>query len=149
MTHISKIALSLFFMLAITFVACKKERPPKLTIHVQEKDGTPAIAASVHAWPSSDATNGIVNEPEMDKTTTTDGGGDAVFNFKFSAVLDVDVLYFKETTVVDSIGVDSFGNTIFATVIRKDTLSGHRVVKIESLRQRSKTNDYNETVEVQ
>lgn len=148
MTRVNKIAFSMFFILATTFMACKKERSPKLTIHVQEKDGTPAIAATVHAFRGTDPPAGIDN-PIMDKTTTTDGSGDAVFNFKFSAVLDVDVKYFKTTTVVDSIGVDSFGNTIFGTTTLLDTLSGHRVVKIEALRQRSKTNDYNETVEVQ
>ena len=130
----------LLFALCFGFVACKKERPPKLTIHVQEKSNAAvAKGATVHAWPSNDPPQGGsgIPNPDMDQTTTTDGSGDAVFNFKFSAVLDVDVWYYKQVP-------DSLNPTIFHT----DTLFGHKVVKIESVRQRSSKNEYNETVEV-
>ena len=72
----------------------------------------------------------------MDQSTSTDGAGDAVFDFKFSAVLDVDVIYYKQY-------LDTLLNPV------TDTLYGHRVVKIEEVRQRSKENNYNETVKVQ
>jgi len=135
--------INTLFLIAFcfSFIACKKERPPKLTIHVQEKSNDVAApGATVHAWPSNDPPQGGsgIPNPDMNQTTTTDGSGDAVFNFKFSAVLDVDVVYYKQVP-------DSLNPTIFYT----DTLYGHKVVKIEAVRQRSSKNDYNETVKVQ
>jgi hypothetical protein len=126
------------FIAVLGFISCKKERGPRLIVHVQEKDGTPAIGASVRAWygPNAGQNGSILNDVLMDQTTATDGSGDAVFDFKFSAVLDVDVTYYK--TYVD---------TSFNTVT--DTLNGHRVVKIESVRQKSHENNYRETVDVQ
>ena len=117
------------FIAILTTFSCAKERGPRLTVTVTEADGTPAVGASVHAWPGNGANGGIVNEAEMDQTTITDASGNAVFDFKFSAVLDLDVIYYKTTPVAD-------------------TLSGSKVTKIESKRQREKENNFNETVEV-
>jgi hypothetical protein len=127
------------FIAILGIISCAKERGPRLTILVQEKDGTPAVGASVHAWPGNDPQNGgsgIVNEADMDQTATTDATGNAVFDFKFSAVLDVDVIYYRES-------LDSLLNPV------TDTLTGSRVVKIESKRQRDEENNFYETVEVQ
>jgi hypothetical protein len=121
------------------FVACSKEdREPSLVIHVQETDGTAAPGAMVHVWPGPDAGNpgSIINEAYMDQEGTTDASGNVTFTFPFSAVLDVDVIYYKE-----------YLDTLLAPVT--DTLIGHRVVKIETVRQRSEENIFNETVEVQ
>lgn len=126
------------FIAVLTAFSCAKERGPHLTVTVTEADGTPAVGASVHAWPGNDAQNGgsgIVNEAEMDQTTTTDASGIAEFDFKFSAVLDLDVLYYRS-------GVDSLLNPI------TDTLTGTKVTKIEAKRQRDKANNFAETVEV-
>lgn len=134
--------ITLFVIITVGFASCKKERAPRLIIHVMEKDGRPAIGARVHAWPGNDPQSGngsgIVNEEGMDQTLLTDGAGDATFEFPFSAVLDVDVQYFKQVA-----------DTSTPPVIVTDTLTGHRVVKIESVRQRDEKNDFNETVEVQ
>ena len=133
------IKIVFFLALVVTAFSCAKERTPTLNITVIDNQGVSAPGAIVHAWPSDDAnsTGNTVNEAEMDKTGTTDGSGQISFDFKFSAVLDVDVVYYKSTLVVDTFGV-------ITTQI--DSLSGHKVVKIESLRQRSKDNDYNETI---
>jgi hypothetical protein len=133
--------LVLFLTVAIGVFSCAKERTPTLNITVVDEQGVPAAGATVHAWPSDDANSSTVtvNEIEMDKTGTTDGAGVVSFDFKFSAVLDVDVKYYRTTQVVDSLG----GITTLT-----DSLSGHKVVKIETVRQRSKDNDYNETVKV-
>ena len=129
------------FLLALVVSAfsCAKERSPTLNITVIDNQGVSAPGAIVHAWPSDDAnsTGNTVNEAEMDKTGTTDAAGQISFDFKFSAVLDVDVVYYKSTLVVDSLG---------GVTTQIDSLSGHKVVKIESVRQRSKDNDYNETI---
>jgi hypothetical protein len=108
-----------------------------LIVHVQEEDGTAAPMAIVHAWPGPDAgqAGSTINEELMDQTVQCDNAGDAVFDFKFSAVLDIDVVYYKHTT-------DSLLNPIV------DTLYGHRVTKIEVVRQSSRENNYYETVEV-
>ena len=58
-----------------------------------------------------------------------------IFDFKYSAVLDVDVTYYKE--IPDT-------SNLPATVT--DTLIGKEVVKIEVVRQRSKENNYKTTV---
>jgi hypothetical protein len=128
--------IALFLLVTISFVACKKERAPRLIVHVQEKNGFPAIGAEVHAWPGNDPQaggSGIVNEEQMDQTLLTDIAGNATFIFPFSAVLDVDVKYFKQVS----------------DTLPPDTLTGSRVVKIELVRQRGEKNDFNETVEVQ
>src|SRR5690606_14280045 len=109
--------------------SCKKDRGPRLIVHVQEQDGTAAIGATVHAWYSDDPPQGVYSEL-YNQTTVTDGAGDAVFDFKNSAVLDVDVIYYKNNPIID-------------------TLYGHKVVKIEMVRQKSKENNYNETVVVE
>ena len=137
MKHKYLYSIGVVLVLAVVFVACKKERGPRLIVHVQEKDGTPAVGASVHAWYGPDAgqPGSVLNDAQMDQTTASDGAGDATFDFKFSAVLDVDVIYYKEY-------LDSLLNPV------TDTLYGHRVVKIEAVRQRSHENNYRETVEV-
>jgi len=137
----SNFKIVLMLMLIIVAFSCAKERSPSLHITVIDEQGIPAPGATVHAWPSDDAdAMGVtVNEDQMDKTGTTDAGGKVSFDFKYSAVLDVDVKYIKTTQVVDS------NNNIVTTT---DSLSGHKVVKIESVRQRSEDNDYYEFVEV-
>lgn len=135
--------IKIAFMLSLVIVAfsCAKERSPSLQVTVVDENGTPAPGAYVHAWPSDDANSqGVtVNEDHMDKTGTTDAAGQVSFDFKYSAVLDVDVIYYRTTQEVDS------NNNIITTT---DSLSGHKVVKIESVRQRSKDNNYSEMVEV-
>jgi hypothetical protein len=116
--------------------SCAKERSPSLHITVYDEKGVPASGATVHAWPGDNALGGTVNEAEMDKTGTTDASGYIKFDFKFSAVLDVDVVYYRTTQVL-------INDTLRDVT---DSLSGHKVVKIESLRQTSEDNDYRETV---
>ena len=123
------------FILVFGFFSCKKDRGPRLIVHVQEKDGTAAPGATVHAWYSNDPPQGVQNEL-YNQTTFSDGAGDAVFDFKNSAVLDVDVIYYKSY-------LDALLNPV------TDTLYGHRVVKIELVRQKSHENNYNETVVVE
>lgn len=134
---VNYIAVTVLF--AFFFMSCAKERGPRLIITVIEEDGTPAVGATVHAWPTDgpfECGSCVVDEEKMDKTTSTDASGVATMDFKYSAVLDVEVVYFKE-------GVDSLLQPIIT-----DTLSGKKVVKIEQKRQRSKKNNYNETVTV-
>jgi len=125
--------------LTLVFTSCKKDRGPRLIVHVQEENGLPAPGATVHAWYGDNAgqPGSILSDPLMNQTTSADALGDAVFDFKYSAVLDVDVIYYKQTP-------DSLNPTIFHT----DTLFGHQVVKIEQVRQKSKSNNYNITVDV-
>jgi len=137
MKHKHLFSLGVILVSLILLVSCsKKDRGPRLIVHVQEVDGTPASGASVHAWYGPGNSGGQLNDELMDQSTSTDGAGDAVFDFKFSAVLDVDVIYYKQY-------LDTLLNPI------TDTLYGHRVVKIEQVRHRSKENNYNETVKVQ
>ncbi len=131
--------IGVLLVVAMVIGACsKKERGPRLIINVIEKDGTVAPAAIVHAWPGPDAgqPGSTINDALMDQTHTADAAGVAMFDFKFSAVLDVDVIYYK-----------NYLDTLLNPVV--DTLYGHRVVKIEQVRQSSHENNYNETVEVQ
>ena len=127
------------FIAVLTAFSCAKERGPHLTVFVHEANGTPAIGASVHVWPGNDPQSGtgsgIINEAGMDQTAVTDASGNANFDFEFSAVLDVDVVYYKD-------GVDSLLNPTI------DTLTGSIVTKIESKRQREEENNYSETVDV-
>jgi len=125
----------------ISVFSCAKERAPELRIHVQESGGAPASGATVHAWPGDDSLtgqtgSGISNDADMDKIATADANGDVTFNFKYSVVLDVDVRYIKSS-------LDTALNTV------KDTMAGKKIIKIESVRQRSKENIYNETIIVQ
>jgi len=133
-----KYIYQLTFVLALVavFSSCKKEVTPTLTVTVKEKDGTIAPNASVHVHPGNASQQGsIIDEAEMDKTTTTNSSGQAVFEFKYSAVLDVDVIYYKEY-------LDASFNMV------TDTMMGHRVVKIEVLRQNEEENNFIELVEV-
>lgn len=130
--------IGFLLMISATIGACsKKERSPKLIVHVQEADGTPAVGATVHAWPGSNAgsSGSVIDDEVVDQTLRTDAAGDAAFEFEYSVVLDLDVIYYKNY-------LDTLLNPV------TDTLSGHRVVKIESVRQKSAENTFNETVEV-
>lgn len=143
-----KIAL---LLLTVVAFACAKERSPKLHIAVFDERGFPVPNATVHAWPGDNALDNTVNEAEMDKTGVTDLSGNVTFDFKFSAVLDVDVVYYRTTeemvsdTLLSSAipPADSIYNHV---VTLTDSLSGHRVVKIESVRQKSVDNDFYETI---
>ena len=131
--------IGVLLVLAVFIGSCsKKERGPRLIVHVVEDDGTAVTTgAIVHAWPGPDAgqSGSTINDELMDQTHSTDAVGDATFDFKFSAVLDVDVVYYKHY-------LDPLLNPV------TDTLYGHRVVKIEQVRQSSHENNYYETVEV-
>jgi hypothetical protein len=141
MKNLTTFRLVLLMFVGVIAFSCAKERSPSLHITVIDENGIPASGAIVHAWPSNDATQmgSTVNEAEMDKTGTTDAAGYVKFDFKFSAVLDVDVVYFRENQ-----SLDSLGNLVITT----DSLSAHKVVKIESVRQRSEENDYRETIKL-
>lgn len=128
----------ILLVIATIIGACSKDEvSPRLIIHVQEENGTPAAGAEVHAWYGNNAgqPNSVLNEEGYDQTGTTDAAGDVSFEFKASAVLDVDVVYYK--SILDT-----------ASNPATDTLSGHKVVKIESVRQSGDDNDFNETVVV-
>ncbi|MCB0381306.1 MAG: hypothetical protein KDD24_08615 [Flavobacteriales bacterium] len=137
MIHKNNFRLVLLMLIGVFAFSCAKERSPSLHITVIDEKGVPASGAIVHAWPGDNALGGTVNEAEMDKTGTTDAAGYVKFDFKFSAVLDVDVVYYRSTQLVDSLG---------ALYTVTDSLSGHKVVKIESVRQRSEDNDYKENL---
>ena len=129
------------FIAIVGILSCSKERAPELRVRVVESGGDAAAGARVHAWPGNDTLtgqtgSGIKNDADMDQTKTTDANGDVTFNFKYSVVLDVDVVHVKST-------LDSNNNTVY------DTLYGSKIVKIESKRQRSKENVYSETITVQ
>lgn len=141
MKNLTTFRLVLLMFVGVIAFSCAKERSPSLHITVIDEKGVPAVGATVHAWPGDDATRmgSTVNEAEMDKTGTTDLAGYVKFDFKFSAVLDVDVVYLRENQ-----SLDSLGNLVITT----DSLSAHKVVKIESVRQRSEENDYRETIKL-
>lgn len=140
MKHKYLYGLGLFLVTALMFTSCKKERSPRLIVDVAEKDGTAAPGAEVHAWygPEAGQPGSVLNDVLMNQTKDTDANGQAIFDFKFSAVLDVDVIYYKETP-----------DSINPTIIYVDTLFGHEVVKIEAVRQRDEENDYNVEVVVE
>ena len=146
----NNLKLVLLMLVGVFAFSCAKERSPSLHITVIDEKGVPASGATVHAWPGDNALGGTVNEAEMDKTGTTDASGYVKFDFKFSAVLDVDVVYYRTTqvvaydTILDPITLQL--DTVPILVDVTDSLSGHKVVKIESLRQTSEDNDYRETV---
>lgn len=140
MKHKYLYTFGLILTLVVFVTSCKKERSPRLIVDVKEQDGTPAAGAEVHAWYGDETgrPGSVLNDALMNQTTTTDGAGQAIFKFKFSAVLDVDVVYYKQTP-----------DSINPTIIYTDTLFGHEVVKIETVRQRDKENDYNVEVIVE
>ena len=137
MKHKYLYSIGVILVFTVFMTACKKDRGPRLIVSVQEEDGTPCPNAIVHAWYGPDAgqPGSTLNNLLMDQTTNADGAGVATFDFKYSAVLDVDVIYYKDY-------LDSLLNP--AT----DTLYGHKVVKIEEVRQRSHENNYDEGVTV-
>lgn len=144
--------LVLLALVGVIAFSCAKERSPSLHITVLDEKGFPASGAKVHAWPGDKLTgDGVtVNEAEMDKTGYTDLTGHLKLDFKFSAVLDVDVVYYRTSQVVryDTVyNTPPQPNDVTQTIVDvTDSLSGHKVVKIESLRQKSSDNDYYETV---
>lgn len=137
MKHKYLYSIGIILVFTVFMTACKKDRGPRLIVHVQEEDGTPAPGCIVHAWYGPDAgqPGSTLNNLLMDQTSSTDAAGDAIFDFKYSAVLDVDVIYYKDY-------LDALLNPV------TDTLYGHKVVKIEEVRQRSHENNYDETVKV-
>jgi hypothetical protein len=142
MKHKSIYTIAALLTIAFTIGACsKEERSPKLIVHVQEKNGTAASAASVRAWPGKNAgqPGSIINEPVVDQTGTTDAAGDVTFEFESSVVLDLDVTYFKNISALTLNGTDTTWT---------DTLVGHKVVKLEAIRQKSEENTTTEMVEV-
>jgi|TARA_B110001469_G_C9541127_1_gene268705 hypothetical protein len=128
--------------IAFTIGACsKEERSPTLVVHVQEKDGTASPAASVRAWPGQNAgqPGSIINEDRVDQLGITNAAGDVTFEFDASVVLDLDVTFYKDIIDTTMLGTDT-------TWV--DTLTGHKVVKLEAIRQKSEENTTTEMVEV-
>lgn len=120
------------------FTSCKKDRGPRLIVFVQEEDGTPAPNARVHAYYGDNAGQpGSVLNEQMNQISYTDATGEAMFDFKYSAVLDVDVTYYK-----------TYPDSINPSIMITDTLSGHEVVKVEQVRQKDKTNNYYAYIDV-
>ncbi len=150
MKHKNNFRLVLLMLIGVVAFSCAKERSPSLHVTVYDEKGAPASGAIVHAWPGDNALGGTVNEAEMDKTGTTDAAGLVSFDFKFSAVLDVDVVYYRTSQVIQYdtiVNTPPLPNTINQTIVDvTDSLSGHKVVKIESVRQTSEDNDYNENL---
>ena len=126
--------LTSVLVFGLGIVACKKDIPPTLIVQVVDSEGKALKNATVHAHPG-DADQSVVNVDEMDQTETTGASGEATFEFKYSAVLDIDVWYLHSYT-------DSLLNPV------TDTLTGKKVVKVEVKRQRGKTNETTEVVEV-
>ncbi|MGB0881488.1 MAG: hypothetical protein ACPGSO_00945 [Vicingaceae bacterium] len=134
--------LTVLFAALLTFSACsKKDRSPTLKITVQDSNKNLLQGASIRVWPTDEVPydttatgelipNGGYNK-EYTKEGTTDVNGEAVFSFPASAVLDVDVTY--------SLATDS------TPVL----LEGHKVVKIETVRQKEEENIFEETVVVE
>ncbi len=134
--------IAAFLTLVFVFTACsKEERSPTLIVHIQEKSGAASSGASVRAWPGKNAgqPGSIIDEVSFDQSGTTDGAGDVTFEFDASIVLDLDVTYYKDISDTTLLGMDT-------TWV--DTLTGHKVVKLESIRQKSEENVTNEIVEV-
>jgi len=115
--------------------SCKKEVSPDLIITVKDTAGKALQGAKVHAYKGATANDGTPNK-EMDQKGTTDASGEVKFTFKYSAVLDVDVIY----------NFSRFDSTSMLTV--QDSFIGKRVVKIETKRQRG-DNVYREEVIVE
>ncbi len=127
--------LTALLTIAFTIGACsKEERNPTLIVKVKEKNGTAASGASVRAWPGKNAgqPGSIINETSVDQSGTTNSAGEVTFEFDASVVLDIDVVYYKD--LPDTTWVD--------------TLTGHKVVKLESIRQKSEENVTTEEVEI-
>lgn len=130
---------SILLVSTLVFTACSnKDRSPRLVVHVQDINKTALANAIVRVWPTnaSDSNASNVPNPEVDKTHSTDANGDATFEYEFSAVLDVDVEFLKSS-------LDTGSNLII------DTLEGHKVVKIEVIRQKGEENVFNETITVE
>lgn len=120
------------------FTSCKKDRGPRLIVTVQEEDGTRAPGALVHAYYGDNAGQpGSVLNEQMNQTTNADASGQAIFDFKYSAVLDIDVTYYK-----------NYPDSLNPTITLTDTLFGSHVIKVEQVRQKDKENNYYATVDV-
>ena len=95
MKHKYIYTIAVLLIVAITIGACsKKERSPRLIVHVQEADGTPADGATVHAWPGSNAgqPGSIINETGYDQTGTTNSAGDVTFEFEASVAGGIPII---------------------------------------------------------
>ncbi len=133
-SNILLISMGFLFITGITY-SCKKEVSPTLIITVKDTAGKSVKGAKVHAYKGPTANYGTPNK-EMDQKGTTDGNGEVKFEFKYSAVLDVDVIY----------NYTRFDSTIMENVA--DSMFGKRVVKIETKRQRG-SNVFREEVKVE
>lgn len=128
------LTISTLLGVLITFTACiKKDVPPELSILVKDRNEMPIEGAYVHAWPAdplpSTTSSGIPNEL-MDKDGLTNANGEILLGFPFSAVLNVDVEYFIDTSSIK--------------------LAGHKVVSIEVKRQKEdEDNIFYETIYIE
>lgn len=134
-TRLRSVTILLLSLLVST--ACsKKDREPTLIVTVKNMNSIPLEGATVHAWPTDknegDSTNSGDPNTDMDQEGLTDANGEVVFNFPFSAVLDLDVTYTLATSDTTS-----------------SLLEGHKVVKIETIEQKEEENIFNETVFVE
>ncbi len=139
MKHTRFHTVTILFLSLLVFTACsKKDRDPQLIVNVQDVNGIPVKGANVHVWPTDqnndDNTNTGSGDPDirMDQKGLTDTLGDIVFNFPFSAVLDVDVTYTLATSETTSV-----------------LLTGHKVVKVETLEQKEEENIFYETIYIE
>ncbi|MDG1477111.1 MAG: hypothetical protein P8Q14_08195 [Vicingaceae bacterium] len=133
MKHTQSYILIILFASFLVFTACsKKDRDPILIVSVKDVSGTPLEGATVRAWPTDqleiDSTSSGVVDSIMDQKGITDALGEITFNFPASAVLDLDVAYSLATDTTPVL------------------LEGHKVVKIEVIRQKDEENVFNETV---
>ncbi len=120
--------LAILFVTLLAFTACsKKDREPTLIVIVKDSNSELIEGAQVHVWPTDqltvDSTSSGVVDSSMNKYSYTDAFGKATFCFPASAVLDVDVTYKQ--------------------------LKGHKVVKIETVRQKDEENIFEETVYIE
>jgi hypothetical protein len=118
---------------ATSITACsKKDVNPTLNVQVQEQNGNPASGATVRVWPGANNIGGPV-DPAMDQTGTADAAGNVTFKFNASVVLNVDVVYYKNSNQIQS---------------SIDTLTATKVVRLETVRQKDDDNTTTEVIEV-
>jgi len=134
MKHTQFHTLTILIVSLFVFTACsKKDREPTLIVTVKDANSVPLQGAYVHVWPTDDVNSDSINDgsgvsnERMDRRGLTDSKGEIELEFPASAVLDVDVNY----------------------VLGTDTLKGHKVVKIEVIRQKDEENIFSEVVFVE
>jgi len=94
--------LKLIIAASLTFgmFSCAKDRAPQLLVSVTEGGSNPAPNAIIRVWHGGKPISGYAHDDyEMDQTIQADGGGSALFCFRYSAVLDIDVIYYKSYMV--------------------------------------------------